>query len=206
MKMPAILEGVLYLCSIHIVQLSLVFIEFALGSWETLCICTPCLCGSLPRVYSLAGGFRVVFYLIFGSSLLARFVQIRCYLYLAVLQLYRSTSPAWSTQMGVAATHHAVLKRMIMSAFVSIVPTALITRVLLVFPSSACSLIFCCFSPPQIVPLGQFKGAAPLAYRFTSYIGQKLDFWMAHRVAIYPRFLFLFLLGSHCFRSSLSLG
>ena len=55
--------------------------------------------------------------------------------------------PAWSMQMGVAATHHAVLERMSMSAFASVVPTALLTRVFLVFPSCAL-FVFGFFTAP----------------------------------------------------------
>ena len=59
--------------------------------------------------------------------------------------------PAWSIQTGVAATHHAVLKRMSTSAFTSVVPTALLTRVLLVFPSSAL-FVFLLFYHPLDCP------------------------------------------------------
>ena len=66
--------------------------------------------------------------------------------------------PAWSIQTGVAPTHHTVLKRISMNAFVSAVATALLTRVLLVFPSSALPFVF--LPLPRLPPLGQLKGDA----------------------------------------------
>ena len=113
--------------------------------------------------------------------------------------------PAWSMQTGVAATHHTVLKRISMNVFVSVVTIALLTRILLVFPSSACLFyFFCCFNSPLTAPLGQFKVDTLLVYSFTGYIGHEPDFWVAHRVALCLSFLFL--LDSHCFCSRLSLG
>ena len=75
----------------------------------------------------------------------------------AVLWLYRSTVPAWSMQTDMAATHHAVLERMSTSAFASVVPTALLTRVLLVFPSYALFVIVVS-RPPRLPHLGNSKG------------------------------------------------
>ena len=65
--------------------------------------------------------------------------------------------PAWSMQTGVAATHHAVLERMSTSAFASVVPTALLTRVFLVFPAVPC-LFFVVSRPPRLPHLGNSKG------------------------------------------------
>ena len=90
-----------------------------------------------------------------------------------------------------------------MSAFVSVVSTALLTSILLVFPSSAL-FIFVVLPSPRLSSLGQFKGDALSLYSFIGYIEHEPEVWMAHRVALYLGFLFL--LVSHCFRSSLSLG
>ena len=67
---------------------------------------------------------------------------------------------AWSTQMGLATTHHAVLERMSTSAFVSVVPIDLLTRVLLVFPQQYLFICFWLFQSSLDFPLGQFKGDA----------------------------------------------
>ena len=47
-----------------------------------------------------------------------------------------------------AAIYHIVLERMSINAFVSIVPVALLARILLVFPSSAYLFFFYCYKPP----------------------------------------------------------
>ena len=72
--------------------------------------------------------------------------------------------------MGVAATHHAMLERICMNAFVSVVLTSLLTRALLVLPSSACLLIFCWFSPLWIAPCGSLKGDAFAKLLLTLYV------------------------------------
>ena len=97
--------------------------------------------------------FREVFPLICGS--LPADLTCLGYVFILVQQflwLYRSTVPAWSMQTGVAATHHAVLERMSTSAFASVVPTALLTRVFLVFPQ-LCPVLFLVVSrPPSFAP------------------------------------------------------
>ena len=58
--------------------------------------------------------------------------------------------------MSIAATYHAVLKRMSTSAFISEVPTAQLTRVLLVFPNSAL-FVFYCFTNTKLASIVQFR-------------------------------------------------
>ena len=70
-------------------------------------------------------------------------------------------------------------ERISTSAFVSVVPTALLTRVLLVFPSSAL-FVFAVLRSPGLLSLGQFKGDALLLYSFIGYIGHEPEFWVAH--------------------------
>ena len=71
-----------------------------------------------------------------------------------------------------------------MSAFVFVVPTALLARVLLVIPSRA--LFFVVLLPPRLYSLGQFKGDSLLGIiGYWVSLGHKPDCWVAHRVACY---------------------
>ena len=102
-------------------------------------------------------------------------------------------------QTGVAATHHAMLKRISMSAFVSLVPTALLTRALWFFPTVPVCLSFVGLAPYKLPHLGNSKGMLCWVN-----LRQDPEFCMAYRVALC--ICFLFLPASHCLHSSPSLG